>query len=88
MKIKMLIGLSGNEYSLAPGDERDFPQDEAIRLIQAGYAILAADVTIERAVSTPVIEKRKKGKPDVVSTEGDDSAVGGADIAGRGEAAS
>lgn len=88
MNIKMLIGLSGNEYSLAPGDERDFPQEEAIRLIDAGYAVPAAEERIERAVATPVIEKRKKGKPDVVSTEGDDSAVGGADFAGGGEEAS
>lgn len=88
MKIKMLVGLAGNEYSLAPGDERDFPQNEAIRLIDAGYAVPAAEERIERAVATPVIEKRKKGKPDVVSTEGDDSAVGGADFAGGGEEAS
>lgn len=88
MKIKMLIGLAGNEYSLAPGDERDFPQDEAIRLIQAGYAIPSAEEKIERAVSTPVTEKRKKGKPDVVSTEGDDATVGGTDLAGGSEEAS
>lgn len=88
MKIKMLVSLAGNEYALAPGGERDFPQAEAIRLIEAGYAIPAAIESLERAVATPVSEKRKKGKPDVVSTEGDDSAVGGADFAGGSEEAS
>lgn len=38
MNIKMLVGLSGPEYSLSPGDVRDFPAKEAKRLIAAGFA--------------------------------------------------
>ncbi|WP_198521645.1 hypothetical protein [Rhizobium sullae] len=70
----MLIGLAGNEYALSPGDERDFPQDEAIRLIEAGFALPVAEEEIERAVSEPAQERRGK-KPkareagDVVSDE-------------------
>ena len=37
-KLKMIVGLSGLEYCLSPKDERDFPDDEADRLIAAGFA--------------------------------------------------
>jgi hypothetical protein len=37
MKVKMLTSLAGRDYSLSPGDQHDFPQDEADRLIAAGY---------------------------------------------------
>lgn len=72
MNVKMLVGLSGNEYSLSPGDERDFPEKEAIRLIDAGYAVPATGEKVERAVAQPAPERRtRKGKADVVSTQGD-----------------
>ncbi|KKX33980.1 hypothetical protein [Rhizobium sp. LC145] len=75
MNIRMLVGLSGNEYSLAPGDEREFPNEEAIRLISVGYAVPSAEEKIERAVAQPAPERRtRKGKADVVSTEGDGAA--------------
>ena len=77
MKIKMLVGLAGNEYSLAPGDERDFPDGEAIRLVAAGYAVPAVAKKAEHAFGQPVTERRtKKGRADVVSREGDNSADG------------
>ncbi|WP_455918847.1 hypothetical protein [Ensifer canadensis] len=77
MRIKMLVGLAGNEYSLAPGDERDFPDGEAIRLVEAGYAVPAVAEKTEQAVVQPVPERRtKKGKADVVSSEGDNSSNG------------
>jgi hypothetical protein len=70
MNIRLLVGLAGNEYSLAPGDEREFPEKEAVRLIDAGYAVPVAEEKIERAVALPVFERRgKKGKTDVVSHE-------------------
>jgi hypothetical protein len=72
MKIKMLVSLAGNEYSLSPGDERDFTQAEAIRLIDAGYAVPVAEEKTERAVAQPAAERRKKGKADVVSNENND----------------
>lgn len=54
----MLVGLSGPTMLLEPGDERDFPQDEAIRLIGAGYAVPVAERQIERAVVDPIVETR------------------------------
>lgn len=59
MKIKMLTSLAGPEYALSRGDEREFEDGEAIRLIEAGYAVPAADAPMERAVK-PAAEKRAK----------------------------
>jgi hypothetical protein len=74
MKIRMLVGLAGSEYSIGPGDEREFPDKEAIRLIDAGYAVPVAEKAAERAVAEPALERRgKKGKADVVSNSGNDS---------------
>ncbi|GCA51784.1 hypothetical protein KGO5_04241 [Sinorhizobium sp. KGO-5] len=73
MKIRMLVGLAGSEYSIGPGDEREFPDKEAIRLIDAGYAVPVAEEKTERAVAQPAAERRKKGKADVVSNENNDS---------------
>lgn len=65
MMIKMLVGLSGPTYSLGPGDEKDFPQDEAIRFINAGYAAPVVEREVERAVLAPVIETREATVPQV-----------------------
>ncbi|KAA3504369.1 hypothetical protein DXM27_03785 [Rhizobium rhizogenes] len=64
MKVKLLVGLSGNEYSLSPGDDRDFEDDEAGRLIDAGYAVKVGELA---AAATT----KRKGKANVVSSEGD-----------------
>jgi hypothetical protein len=58
MRVKMLVGLSGPAILLSPGDEAEFASDEAIRLIDAGFAVPVA-APIERAVKKPV-EKRKR----------------------------
>ena len=57
MKIRMLVGLSGPAYLLSPGDEREFPDDEAIRLIERGFAAPAA-AQPERTVASPAPETR------------------------------
>lgn len=74
MLVKMLVGLSGPAYSLAPGDERDFPQEEALRLIAAEYATPVAGKTIERAVVAPAPEKRGKRGKNVVHAENNGGA--------------
>ncbi len=61
MKIRMLTGLSGPEYNLAPGDKRDFPDEEAARLIAAGFAVPVADQETETATKKPAPERRAKG---------------------------
>jgi hypothetical protein len=62
MLVRLTTGLSGPAYSLGPGDERDFPQDEALRLISAGYAVPVSQPKVERTVKAPVPERRGKGK--------------------------
>jgi hypothetical protein len=68
MLVRMLVGLSGTAYLLQSGDERDFPNDEALRLIDAGYAVPVSDPEIERAVAVPAAEKRGRKKRNVVSS--------------------
>lgn len=47
----MLVGLVGG-VTLGPGDEAEFADAEAIRLIAAGFAVPAV-IKIERAVRKP-----------------------------------
>ena len=58
MRVRMLTGLSGPAYALAPGDEHDFDQAEAIRLIEAGYAAPVEKARVERAVKKAPPERR------------------------------
>lgn len=60
MLVRLLVGLSGSEYSLGPGDERDFPDDEAIRLIEREIAVPVAERTVEKTVKRPVVERRTR----------------------------
>jgi len=62
MLVRLLVGLSGPAYSLGPGDERDFPQDEAMRLIEAGYAVPVSDKQIETTAARRAPERRSRGK--------------------------
>jgi hypothetical protein len=57
MKIKMLTGIAGSDFSLSPGDETErFSATEAVRMIEAGIAApVRQDDEPERAV-------RKRGK--------------------------
>lgn len=55
----MLVGLSGPATNLSPGDEYDFPNDEALRFIEAGFAVPVVEIQRERAVKKPITEKRK-----------------------------
>lgn len=54
----MLVQLSGPAMSLEPGDEREFPQDEAIRLIKAGFAVPITEKVVETAVLAAPQEAR------------------------------
>lgn len=59
MKIKMLVSMAGIDFVLNVGDETDrFGNDEAIRLIEAGYAAPADDAKAETATRKVAREKR------------------------------
>lgn len=61
MRLKMLCSLYGPDVSLNAGDEGNFPDGEAKRLIEAGFAIPVAEKKMERAVKKrPAKETRKK----------------------------
>lgn len=59
MKVKMLTGLSGPEYCLAAGDEHEFGNKEAQRLIDAGFA-----VAVEPTPKKPAASAAKDAKKD------------------------
>jgi len=59
-KVTLLVGLSGQTSSYAPGDVYECDEAEAARLIGARYAVPFVEKTIERAVASPAPEKRKK----------------------------
>lgn len=59
-RIKMLVGISGVDFSLSPGEETTrFTQKEAIRLIESGQAAPVA-APVERAVRRAATETRSK----------------------------
>lgn len=62
MRVRLTTGLSGPAYSLAAGDERDFPRDEALRLIGAGYAVPVSERSPERAVKPSAPERRRASR--------------------------
>jgi hypothetical protein len=59
MKVKMLTSMAGPEISLNQGDEADFPDDEAKRLIEAGIAVPAGQVKPKTRESKVKTEARK-----------------------------
>lgn len=74
MLVKMLVGISGRFYTLEPGDEFHFPDDEADRLVSAGYAVPVVELKTERAVREPAPERRGRRAKHVVHTDSDGGA--------------
>lgn len=71
MIIRMITGIAGADFALSPGDVTDrFDDADAVRLIQAGFALPVSDRTIERAVKA-VPETR-----DVLDHDGDGKSGG------------
>ena len=62
MLVRMTVGLVGPALTLEPGQEHDFPDAQAIRLIEAGSAVPVLVRETERAVVERTQERRRKGK--------------------------
>ncbi|MBZ9888119.1 hypothetical protein LB559_09225 [Mesorhizobium sp. BR1-1-3] len=74
MKIKLLVSLAGAFAAFNVGDECEWDNEDAIRLIEAGFAVPSAETKIERAVAMPAAEKRgKRSGDDVASADSNDS---------------
>lgn len=64
MKIRMTQSMAGHGFALSPGDEYDTDNDEAIRLIEAGFATPIVATEIETTTLEPSAEKRvRRTKP-------------------------
>lgn len=59
MLVRLTVDLAGPIHR-ERGKEYEFAQDEAIRLINAGFAIPADGKPIERAVPVSFVEHRKR----------------------------
>ncbi|MBN8958576.1 MAG: hypothetical protein J0H17_18725 [Rhizobiales bacterium] len=63
MKIRMLVSIAGSGFALGAGDETEnFSDAEAVRLIEAGFAVPVVEKTMERAVAAPAPETRRAGR--------------------------
>lgn len=62
MWIKYLAHFEGPEDSRPIGSEHDVEQAEAIRLIEAGFAVPVARTPIEKAVRAPSETRPKRKK--------------------------
>lgn len=66
MQLKMKVGLSGPEISLAPGDVQGFDDhEEAQRLIDAGFAELFVDEPAAPVEPAAAIEPAPPAVPPV-----------------------
>jgi len=77
MKLKMKIGLSGPALSLSPGDPHETDDIEGQRLIDARFADLAAEETLEQRIerlkaelAAAQAELPKPAKPAKQSAQG------------------
>lgn len=55
-RVKLLVGLSGMQFTWAPGDITDFDDPYAQQLIRAGYAELAPTNGLDPAPDCAAIE--------------------------------
>jgi hypothetical protein len=61
MRVKLTVGMAGADISLSPGDVHEFPDDEAQRFIDAGYAV-AEEPAEPVAAKAPVKAAAPKAK--------------------------
>lgn len=62
MRLKMLCSMVGPNTNLNRNDEEDFPDEEAKRLIEAGFAIPVAKKKTEKAISKKVAQRETRKK--------------------------
>lgn len=51
MKVKMLVGMAGVNWSCSPGDEIEVTDAEAVRFFEVGYAEPIRAATVEKATA-------------------------------------
>lgn len=58
MRITMLVSMGSTDFMVESGDVVDWAQSDAIRLIEAGYAVPFVDAPVERTVKKAPAERR------------------------------
>ena len=60
MRLRMLTSIAGEGFALHHGEETErFSDDEATRLVAAGFAVPVGKELVERAVKAAAPERRK-----------------------------
>lgn len=57
----MLTSIAGDGFAYHTGDEAEFEDAEATRLVAAGAAVPVSDEKVERAVLKTPAERRRRG---------------------------
>ena len=66
MKIRMRVSVAGADFALSPGEVTErFDDAEAARLVQADYAVVVIDSTVETATIPPPAETAVVAAPEV-----------------------
>lgn len=80
MKLKMLVGMAGADFSLSPGDETErFSAGETKRMIEAGYAVPVREGKVEKAVKPAAPETASRPEPaPVVDPQPEDASAAAA----------
>jgi len=60
MKIKMTTSMAGRDFAYQYGQEVDLPQEEAIKVIEAGCAVPVRSAKPEKAVPRTKSERASK----------------------------
>lgn len=60
MKIRLLTSIATVAGGFAEGEVIDWPDPFAIRLIESGQAVPHVERELERAVVSPVVERRSR----------------------------
>lgn len=62
MQIRLLVSMAGPENSWSPGDVIDWPDEEAARLVEAGYAELVRTEAVETAIASDARVEKAVGR--------------------------
>lgn len=59
MRVRMTTHIAGAGFAYGPGEECEFPEADAVRLIASGASVPVAEADIEIAVRSDAPEKRQ-----------------------------
>ena len=89
MQIKLLVGLASASMSLSPGDTHECDADEALRMIDAGFAepqCAESQATLTARDEAIAAEARAQAEAEAAAAEAEAQAMRDAEAAAAAEA--